>query len=94
MNVDPSHLEAAKIFKALGEPNRLSIVKLLDQHYELCCADIGERLEFKGSTLSHHLKQLAESGVIRMSRKEGTFHYYQLNQDVMSRHYKLWKEGE
>ncbi|MBB6637597.1 ArsR/SmtB family transcription factor [Cohnella thailandensis] len=86
MNNEQSHLETVKIYKALGEPNRLSIVKLLTKHKELCCTEIEEHLDFKGSTLSHHLKQLADCGVLKLSRKEGTFHYYQLNQDTLKRY--------
>ncbi|MGY4688676.1 ArsR/SmtB family transcription factor [Salibacterium sp. K-3] len=81
--------EAIKIFKALGEPTRLNIVKLLCDHKELSCTEIGEHLDFKGSTLSHHLKQLVDCGALRLSRKEGTYHFYQINQDTLKRHVVL-----
>ncbi|MEK4876967.1 MULTISPECIES: ArsR/SmtB family transcription factor [Paenibacillus] len=86
MNNEQSHYDAVKIFKALGEPTRLNIVKLLSKHKELCCTELGEHLDFKGSTLSHHLKQLVDCGVLRLSRKEGTYHFYQLNQETLKRH--------
>lgn len=35
MNHVQSHHEAVKVFKALGEPTRLNIVKLLNKHKEL-----------------------------------------------------------
>lgn len=89
MSNEQSHQDAVKIFKALGEPNRLNIVKLLSKHKELCCTEIEEHLNFKGSTLSHHLKQLADCGILRLSRKEGTYHYYQLDRDTLNRHVVL-----
>ncbi|EGL17141.1 MULTISPECIES: metalloregulator ArsR/SmtB family transcription factor [Paenibacillus] len=89
MNNVQSHHEAVKIFKALGEPTRLNIVKLLNKHKELSCTEIGDHLHFKGSTLSHHLKQLVDCGVLRLSRKEGTYHFYQINQDTLKRHVVL-----
>lgn len=79
--------EAVKIYKALGEPTRLNIVLLLSKHANLSCTEIGERLNLaSGSTLSHHLKQLADCGLIELSHKEGTYHYYQVRQDVLQRY--------
>jgi len=79
--------EAVKIYKALGEPTRLNIVLLLSRHPDLSCTEIGERLNLaSGSTLSHHLKQLADCGLIELSRKEGTYHYYRVRQDVLRRY--------
>ncbi|WP_376769574.1 ArsR/SmtB family transcription factor [Fontibacillus panacisegetis] len=66
--------------------NPVKYVKLLSKHKELCCTEIEEHLDFKGSTLSHHLKQLVDCGVLRLSRKEGTYHFYQLNQETLKRH--------
>mgnify|MGYP001399055167 CR=1 FL=1 len=79
--------EAVKIYKALGEPTRLNIVLLLSRHDNLSCTEIGERLNLaSGSTLSHHLKQLADCGLIELSRKEGTYHYYRVRQEVVQRY--------
>ncbi|MGG4046206.1 ArsR/SmtB family transcription factor [Paenibacillus favisporus] len=89
MNKEQSHQEAVKIYKALGEPTRLNIVKLLCKHDELSCSQIEKQLNYKGSTLSHHLKQLVECGVLRLARKEGTYHFYRVNQDTLDRHVVL-----
>jgi DNA-binding transcriptional ArsR family regulator len=79
--------ETARIYKALGEPTRLGIVLLLSRHDNLSCTEIGERLNVaSGSTLSHHLKQLADCGLIELSRKEGTYHYYRVRRDVLDRY--------
>jgi DNA-binding transcriptional ArsR family regulator len=79
--------EAVKIYKALGEPTRLNIVLLLSRHDNLSCGEIGQRLNLaSGSTLSHHLKQLADCGLIELSHKDGTYHYYRVRQDVLRRY--------
>jgi len=84
---EPNLKKAVKIYKALGEPTRLSIVLLLSKHANLSCTEIGERLNVaSGSTLSHHLKQLADCGLIELSRKEGTFHYYRVRREVLERY--------
>ncbi|WP_241236299.1 ArsR/SmtB family transcription factor [Brevibacillus marinus] len=79
--------EAVKIYKALGEPTRLNIVLLLSRHGNLSCSEIGERLNVaSGSTLSHHLKQLADCGLIELSHKEGTYHFYRVREEVFRRY--------
>ncbi|GIO09892.1 transcriptional regulator [Brevibacillus reuszeri] len=74
--------QAVKVYKALGEPTRLKIALLLAKESNQCFTAIGERLEtVAGSTLSHHLKQLTDSGLIT-SRKNGSFIHYSVNQEV------------
>lgn len=66
---------AVKVYKALGEPTRLQIVKMLIKHQELTCAEMGNRLNVSaGSTLTYHLKPLVDCGLL-IVRKEGTFRY-------------------
>lgn len=76
--------EAVKIYKALGEPTRLRIACLL-ANQSLCCSAIGEKLgSVPVSTLSHHLKQLTDCGLLESS-KDGTYVYYVLNREVAER---------
>lgn len=74
--------QAVKVYKALGEPTRLKIALLLAKESNLCFTAVGERLEsVAGSTLSHHLKQLTDSGLID-SRKNGSFIHYNVNREI------------
>ncbi|MFH5187314.1 ArsR/SmtB family transcription factor [Paenibacillus sp. TAB 01] len=74
--------QAVKVYKALGEPTRLKIALLLTEERNLCCSDIMGKLEsVAGSTLSHHLKQLTDSGLLHL-RKDGTYVYYSVNRDI------------
>ncbi len=76
-------IEAVKIYKALGEPTRLKIVQLLLKHKELSCTDIIEHINVTAcSTLSHHIKLLMDCGLLEL-RKEGTFHIYSLQVDLL-----------
>jgi DNA-binding transcriptional ArsR family regulator len=71
--VDNELGQAVKVYKALGEPTRLKIALMLVKESNQCVTAIGERLEtVAASTLSHHLKQLTDSGLIQ-SRKSGPF---------------------
>ncbi|MFD2615596.1 ArsR/SmtB family transcription factor [Paenibacillus gansuensis] len=78
--------QAVKVYKALGEPTRLKIVRLLTDDRSLCCIDIGSELQMvAGSTLSHHLKQLTDCGILN-PRKEGTYIYYSVNREVVQKY--------
>lgn len=57
-----------KIFKALGDKNRLRIVKML-QHKDLCVCEITAILELATSTVSKHLSILKEADLIGDSKK-------------------------
>jgi len=65
-----------KVMKALSDPNRVRIVKLLQQRV-LCVCEIKEALGLAQSTASKHLKILEEAGLIAF-RKEGLWVNYRL----------------
>lgn len=67
----------SKIFKALGDSNRLKIIDLLSKG-EKCACEILGCFDFTQPTLSHHMKVLIECGLVDF-RKEGTWNYYRLN---------------
>ncbi|MFF2911137.1 ArsR/SmtB family transcription factor [Paenibacillus sp. NPDC057934] len=82
VQVDNEILQAVKVFKALGEPTRLKIALMLVRESNQCVTAIGEGLEtVAASTLSHHLKQLTDSGLIQ-SRKSGPFIHYSVNHEI------------
>lgn len=76
--------QAVKVFKALGEPTRLKIALLLKKESDQCCSMLGTKLPIPNSTMSHHLKQLTDAGLLNL-RKEGTFIYYSLNMDTVNK---------
>ncbi|MDZ7596937.1 MAG: metalloregulator ArsR/SmtB family transcription factor [Desulfobacterales bacterium] len=60
--------EFIKVMKALSDPNRVKMVKLL-QRKVLCVCEIQEALGVAQSTASKHLKILVEAGLITYSKK-------------------------
>jgi DNA-binding transcriptional ArsR family regulator len=59
---------------------------LLTEERTLCCSDIGSKLEtIAGSTLSHHLKQLTDCGLLDL-RKDGTFNNLSLNRSMAQKY--------
>lgn len=68
--------EFINVMKALSEPNRVKIVKLL-QRRVLCVCEIHEALGLAQSSVSKHLKILGEAGLITYF-KEGLWVNYRL----------------
>ncbi len=64
---DPREADAllAQLAKALGHPARVSIMRLLVAREGCIVGDIVDELPFAQSTVSQHLKQLKEVGLIR-----------------------------
>ena len=67
----------AKIFKALGHPVRLKILKKLVSG-ELCVCKLVDDTEFTQANLSQHLKVLSNAGLISR-RKEGNYSHYRIS---------------
>ena len=66
----------AKLFKALSDPARVSIVNRLAGADEVCVCEF--RLGLSQPTVSHHLRVLREAGLIEVARKRGTWVHYRL----------------
>jgi ArsR family transcriptional regulator len=70
--------DLAQVLKALSEPNRLRILKMLERR-PLCVCEITEVLQLATSTVSKHLSILRTAGLIR-SEQEGKWVNYHLNE--------------
>jgi len=73
-------IDATQIFKALGDLNRLRIMKMLEQR-ELCVCEIRTILKLSNSTVSEHLAVLRDAGLIR-DTKAGKWVNYHLNNGI------------
>lgn len=63
-------------FKALADPTRLDIFRLIAvQDAPICACDVVAWFELTQPTISHHLKVLREAGLISVSRR-GVWAYY------------------
>ena len=62
--VDETDRAAARVFRALGHPARLAILRLLAERRSCVCGDIVDELPLAQSTVSQHLKVLKEAGII------------------------------
>lgn len=69
--------EIAELFKALSDFGRLRIVRLLASHGELCACQLSKDLQLSAATLSRHMAQLQQAGLVQ-SRRDGRWVHYSL----------------
>ncbi|MFW2177189.1 MULTISPECIES: ArsR/SmtB family transcription factor [unclassified Moraxella] len=67
--------------KALSDPSRLKIVLLLQQKQALCVCDIISELQQPQPTISRHLNQLKQIGILESERK-GTWIWYAISPNL------------
>jgi ArsR family transcriptional regulator len=69
--------EMARSFKVLGDPVRLRVLSLIAARKggDVCVCDITDGFDLTGPTISYHLRQLREAGLVDCERR-GTWVYY------------------
>jgi len=75
-----SETQVIDIFKALADPNRLALFRLLLAS-DLTNSELMEKTGLRQNLLSHHLNILAESGLVRVQRSIGDArrHYFSVD---------------
>lgn len=73
-----------RISKALADPRRYEILTRIAKQNELACSDVRCDLPITAATLSHHIKELANAGLIEV-RREAQFLHMKLRR-------KVWRE--
>lgn len=85
----------SKIFKALSDENRLAILTLIYKREHLrkkveekceqatCIKDISKELNITTATISHHIKELVNAGIISTS-KNGKWVYCQIDNKTIA----------
>src|ERR1700674_4478340 len=86
-------------FSALADPTRCRMLLVLERH-ELTVSELCDVLQLPQSTVSRHLKTLADAGLVA-SRRDGTSRYYTLvladrgmgsgDEGPASAHAQLWQ---
>lgn len=78
--IDPHDAKRlARSFKALGDPTRVRLISLIAAHVdgESCVCDLTDPVGLSQPTVSHHLKQLVDAGLITREQR-GKWAYYRV----------------
>jgi SAM-dependent methyltransferase len=74
---------------SLADPTRLRLLALVERH-ELGVAELCDAVKLPQSTVSRHLKVLAEEGWLA-SRRDGTAHLYRMAPELSAAQRRLWR---
>ncbi|MFP9117571.1 ArsR/SmtB family transcription factor [Flavobacterium sp. RNTU_13] len=72
-----------RISKALGDPHRLRIMQEVKKQEWLQCAQIIEMIDLAQPSVSHHIKQLIDAGLL-IAEKEGRCIKYTIDKEVFA----------
>ena len=78
--------ELERVFKALADRHRVTILNRLIQAggEAVCVCDFEDMLALKQPTVSYHLKQLLDAGIIRRE-KRGSYAYFSIAEGALER---------
>jgi ArsR family transcriptional regulator len=77
--------ELERLFRTLGDKHRIKILNLLGQADDAACVcQLVPTLGLAQPTVSYHLKQLVDAGLLERERR-GTFAYYRVVPGALDR---------
>jgi ArsR family transcriptional regulator len=79
LSTDSELQKIAELFKVLNDPSRLKIINALILS-EMCVCDIAALLDMTQPAISHHLKVLRQTQLVKY-RRDGKIVYYALDDE-------------
>ena len=80
---DDKVIDLSELFKMFGDSTRVKIMNVLING-EMCVSDISEKIKVSQSAVSHQLRILKDSKLVKY-RKEGNLTYYFLADDQVEK---------
>ena len=77
---DEAAAHLARVFKALADPTRVKLLSLIAAATdgEACICDLIEPVHLSQPTVSHHMRQLVDAGLITREQR-GTWAYFEID---------------
>ncbi|WP_313406461.1 metalloregulator ArsR/SmtB family transcription factor [Aeromicrobium sp.] len=75
----------ARMFKALGDPTRVRLLSMIaaQPEREACICDLTEPVGLSQPTVSHHMKQLVDAGLV-VREQRGRWAFYRVVEDTLA----------
>lgn len=73
----------AAVLKALADPVRLKLVSIIAANGEGCACDFPEALGKSQPTISHHLRQLVDAGILEREQR-GKWAWFTVSSDRLA----------
>jgi ArsR family transcriptional regulator len=76
--------QLAHIFKALADPTRVRLLSMIAaaEGAEACVCDLTGQLALSQPTVSHHMKQLVDAGLVTREQR-GKWAYYRVEDNAL-----------
>ena len=75
-------MQPNEAFKAIADPTRREVLRLLRQHGEMTAGELAEHFDMSKPSMSHHFAVLKQADLVT-TRREGQQIYYALNTTVV-----------
>ena len=84
LDADEAH-GLARMFKALGDPTRVRLLSLIaaSPEREACICDLTGPVGLSQPTVSHHMKQLVDAGLV-VREQRGRWAFYRIVEDTLT----------
>ena len=73
----------ARALKAVADPARLQLLALIRSAGETCACDLYEPVGLSQPTVSHHLKVLADAGLVHREQR-GQWAWFSVNEEALN----------
>ncbi len=75
----------ARVFKALGDPTRVRLLSLIaaQPEREACICDLVDPVGLSQPTVSHHMKQLVDAGLV-VREQRGRWAFYRVVEETLT----------
>jgi len=80
---DDDAVALAAVLKALADPIRIKLVSIIAAAGEGCACDFPELLGKSQPTISHHLRQLVDAGILEREQR-GKWAWFMVNNDRLT----------
>jgi ArsR family transcriptional regulator len=74
-----------RVARALADPTRFRLLRAIAAQAEISCRELVARFPVSQATVSHHLKVLADAGLVAV-RQEGPYHLYRAVGGALAAH--------
>lgn len=78
-----SRVQFDRIAKALADPRRFALLEAIASAAEYPCQRLCQDFPVTKATISHHIKELMQAGLVEAER-DGQFLHYRARRDVMA----------
>lgn len=78
-------IRLARMFKALGDPTRVRLLSIIaaQPNREACVCDLTDPVGLSQPTVSHHMKQLADAGLVTREQR-GKWAYFAIAPETLA----------